>query len=780
MPSALIDYKTKDGILLKGVPRDTPESEVKARIALEREKRAIRNNQVIEDSEAAGLLDWGSLALALPFTMAREVVRASGSAATYAGSLAADLMDDAQTGSVDVRGNIDRFNKAFEEVIPSVPMTEGAQGLAGAAGEAIGGAYGAAAEMAGADPDVVAAAQSQSPQAAAELLASKYTDDPYLQIAAGAGPAAIETVLGAGVGGVAPLAARGMGSAGRMAAKLGTRTPTPPPTTAPAAAELTARGGKRLQIGGPRKAAVEGMEVDPGLRGDLGELGIPTADVPPSVAATNPRMQEILATGENINPSTIAGIKATAFGEQLLVRGQELIDKYLYTPEKTLLGDKWINDTLVMEKELYKTSKAGYAQIDKQIRQSDRIETTGTNEFFDQLIIDMGGVKNLPSSVDKVYKTFSRKVPLSSDQKSLQKVIDEYGADSQVAKAYQNDLKVTLGGDNPTVGALELKRRQLRRAMDKGEGPYNDWDYNVQKKLYRAIGNDIQANMDNIANLDAKSKTLADTYRESNKLYSKYKQVQESRQEIISNKFHKELVDIISGGIGETAKGAPKKLIQLLDLVEKPDLPSKVAPGDVMDFEPYAQLTNLRRGVVKAALSEVMVKDGPLTTLQALKKYPEARKVIFRELDAATVKRMEAYERVGTIAQRSGNQKLTQTEYRQHLGEGDRYIDKVSNIAPGAGYTLGGYAGAVVGRGIQAAAHVATSSKAVNRLLDNKKFHKFLVDAMNDNKSLSRSAREFEATKAYKEWAESLDPKTASQIGAAGGFSAWVLSKDNE
>ncbi len=780
MASTLIDYKTSDGILLTGVPRDTPESEVKARIADEREKRAVRNNQVIEERESAGLLDWGSLALALPGAMLRGAVQGVGSVATYAGALREDLLDDGELGSVDVRGRMDRFREGFEELVPPVPMTEGAKGLAGAAGEAIGGVYGTAAEMAGADPDVVEAARSESPAAAAELLASKYTDDPYLQIAAGAGPAAIETVLGAGVGAAVPMVARGLGATGRMAGKAGTRTPATPPGTAPAAAAMAARGGKRLQLGGPRKDVVEGMEVDPLLKGGLDELGIPVEDIPPSVAATNPRMQEILATGENVNPSTIAGIKATAFGEQLLVRGQELIDKYLYTPEKTLLGDKWINDTLVMEKELNTSAKKGYAEIDRNIRQSDQIETGSSNEFFDQLITDLGGVKNLPTKVKDVYDTFTRKVPATAEKIQLQKLAAEHGADSKITKAYQNEVNATLGGDNPTVGALELKRRGLRRAMDLDKGPYKDWDYDTQKKLYRAIGNDIQTHLDDFASLDPKSRTLADTYRESNKLYSKYKQVQESRLEIITGDFNRELIDAISGGIRETARGAPKKLTQLLDLVEKPDLPSKVAPGDVMDFEPYAPLTNLRRDVVKGALAEVMSKDGPLQTLQALKKYPAARKVIFRELDSATVSRMEAYERIGTIAQRSGNQKLTQTEYRQHLDEGGRIIDKVSNIAPGIGYTLAGYSGAVVGRGVQAAAHVNTSTKAVNRLLDNKKFHKFLVDAINNNPSLPKSTRLLEATKVYKDWADSLDPKTASQLGAAGGLAAWALSKDNE
>lgn len=780
MASALIDYKTKDGILLTGVPRDTPESEVKARIALEREKRAIQNNQIIEDREAAGFLDWGSLALALPGAILRGAAQGAGNVTTYARALGQDLLDDGELGSVDVRGRMEKFNKRFEEVVPPVPMTEGAQRLAATAGEAIGGVYGSAAEMAGADPDVVEAAQSESPAAAAELLASKYTDDPYLQIAAGAAPAAIETVLGAGVGAVAPLAARGVGAAGRMAAKVGTRTPATPPTTVPGAAEMVASGGKRFQMGGSRQDVVEGMEVNPNLKGDIEEMGIPVEDIPPSVAATNPRMKEILATGENINPATVAGMKATAFGEHLLVRGQELIDQYLYTPEKSLLGDKWINDTLVMEKELYDTSKSGYAKIDRQIRQSDQIETEGSNVFFDKMITDLGGVKNLPPKVKSVYDTFSRKKPATAEQKQLASMVEQYGVDNKVTKAYQNEINASLGGDNPTIGALELKRRQLRKAMDRDEGPYKDWDYDTQKKLYRAIGNDIQTHLDSIATLDTKSQTLADTYRESNRLYSKYKQVQEGRLEIITGDFNRELIDAISGGIGEAARGAPKKLIQLLDLVEKPDLPSKIAPGEVMDYKPYAPLTNLRRDVVKGALAEIMSKDGPLQTLQALKRYPAARNVVFRELDAATVKRMEAYERVGTIAQRSGNQKLTQTEYRQHLGEGNGIIDKVGNIAPGIGYTLAGYPGAVAGRGIQAAAHVNSASKAVNRLLDHKKFHKFLVDAMNNSKSVNKSSRALEATKAYKDWADSLDPKTASQLSAAGGFAAWALSKEQE
>lgn len=768
--SPFIDYETEDGIKLLDVPRDTPESEVKARIALEREQRAVRNNAIIEEKESTGLLDWGSLALALPGTVLRGAVGYAGELATYGGVLAdADPV---------VRG--EKFRKLYEETVPPIPMTEGAQRLAGTAGEAIGSLYGSAAEMAGADPDVIEAARSGSPGEAVALLTSKYTEDPYLIEGARLLTPAAEAAVGGAIGAGGTLAARGFSGA----AKGLKRQPAVPPQTAPEAATMAARGGSRLRnipAEGPRRNVIEGMEISPTLREDLDILGISAEDVPPSVAATNVRMQEILATGENVNPATLAGLKATAFGEQLLVRGQELIDKYLYTQEKTLLGQKWIDDTLVMENELHGSATSGYAKIENQVRKSDRINTPGSSQFFDDLIVDMGGtIEDLPTKVKKEYKTFGKQAPGSAEQKTLQNLIERYGPDNAITKAYQNDIKADVKSDNPTMGALELKRRQLRKAMDKDKGPYKDWDYDIQKKFYRALGEDVQNHLDNIGTLDSKTQTLADTYRESNRLYSKYKQVQESRLEVIGADFNNELVDLISGAIVKTEKGAPKKLSQLLDLVEKPDLPSRIAPGEVMDYQPHATFTEMRQAIVKNSLAQVMDKDGPLATLQALKKYPEARKVIYRELDPDTLKRMEAYERIGTVAQRSGNRKLSESEYRQHLGDGSRIIDKVSNIAPGAGYTIAGYPGAVIGRGVQAAAHVGTSMRSVNKLLDNNRFHKFLIDAINKHPSVQKSAEALENTKVYKNWVDQLDPKTNAALTASGGFAAWALSKDDE
>ena len=172
---------------------------------------------------------------------------------------------------------------------------------------------------------------------------------------------------------------------------------------------------------------------------------------------------------------------------------------------------------------------------------------------------------------DEVTAAFrpSDRVEASATKAALASIIDDLGGLEQAKKAFspeERKLMAMLGeGDEaiqPTYAMIDRLRRDMGKAIFKGQGPWADADMAAVKRFYGALADDQLAFIEQTG-----GKELADKQRAANSLFTDMYSKREELVGLFGKDLDKGLTPMIRRSISSGAKGDASSLRKMLENV---------------------------------------------------------------------------------------------------------------------------------------------------------------------------------------------------------------------
>jgi len=644
-----------------------------------------------------------------PMTMTRDIlagfgtdmlrggVQFAGNVATMAGTrvgeTVAAIAGGSMTGAIDpelsgLDENLDRFNQAFNEMVPSyTPRTEGGKLILNAV-------YGGIAEL------TTWIYGTEDPAGKAREIASRYTDDPYLQRSAMVIPAVLETVatMGAGVGlSAAKTAAMSAGrrGAGRMKDAYSKVTGKEPIPEVPV---TDAEAGRIMREGSPDEIA-KAMEIDIEIVDEMGETGVNPTEMPWSSYANNEYMQRIMSAVERYGPESDAQRRNQLIDQNLRQQGDKIIDAYNTAPEPYLLGERWELATTKYASNLAQSASEKYETVKQSVRPGDRVEAPAVVEFTNNLLDKYGKLKFLPKEYKPMVTRLQEAIKGSKELDDLYEIFGENPTNPQ-GKAEIAAAKKSARG--LTIDILMDMRDEVKLAERKRKGPYQDLTDNRLEELRGIVDSDIQLYLDEKSALLDEGLNLAQMNQAADVQWAQKKKIEEIYTEKMGGKYTNGLINIVTSSITDLAKsGNPKPYKLLMSQIREPDIEHALPIDKKPEFDSVVKLDRLQKETALSGFAGAVEQMGMYELMRELNKKPAASRPVFEDLPPKLVSTMNTIEMLGTkIEKRSlgkgpGLPSLNKGQVKERMQYPEMVFDRVASGLARLYY----YPAMVVGRG---------------------------------------------------------------------------------
>ena len=392
---------------------------------------------------------------------------------------------------------------------------------------------------------------------------------------------------------------------------------------------------------------------------------------------------------------------------------------------------------------------------------------TDLSTVSDRVLLSLSDTRdNLDVEAEKLFDAVDNSVPKGSTFEpnniiiTLNNIIEELGGTDQLSSAERKLFSMVTSGDRITYAGLMRKKREIGRAIKKGDGPFKDADNAALVKLYSAISKDQLSNVERLGGKD-----LRDNVELANGLYAKARVLDER----IKTTFGKDTLGSIAGKLRTAVEASTK--------------------GDVSGFRKLIRIIpeDLRREAVASAIGQIATSTQQgergfgfsqfSTFYSKLRKqkvaYKEVAEAIGPESSAVLRDLYEISRRVTeTRAAISTTGKANQSLIRAMTAE--RLMSKITSstmgtriirgTGAGGGALVGGPVGAMLGAGLGEMLTKAKPDqmKMISELFRNDDFKKLVEEASTGNKVSEAAVNRVANSKSYRNWAATVgieDPR---------------------
>ena len=392
---------------------------------------------------------------------------------------------------------------------------------------------------------------------------------------------------------------------------------------------------------------------------------------------------------------------------------------------------------------------------------------TDLSTVSDRVLLSLSDTRdNLDVEAEKLFDAVDNSVPKGSTFEpnniiiTLNDIIEELGGTDQLSSAERKLFSMVTSGDRITYAGLMRKKREIGRAIKKGDGPFKDADNAALVKLYSAISKDQLSNVERLGGKD-----LRDNVELANGLYAKARVLDER----IKTTFGKDTLGSIAGKLRTAVEASTK--------------------GDVSGLRKLIRIIpeDLRREAVASAIGQIATSTQQgergfgfsqfSTFYSKLRKqkvaYKEVAEAIGPESSAVLRDLYEISRRVTeTRAAISTTGKANQSLIRAMTAE--RLMSRITSstmgtriirgTGAGGGALVGGPVGAMLGAGVGEMLTKAKPDqmKMISELFRNDDFKKLVEEASTGNKVSEAAVNRVANSKSYRNWAATVgieDPR---------------------
>lgn len=290
------------------------------------------------------------------------------------------------------------------------------------------------------------------------------------------------------------------------------------------------------------------VDADPKFYQAADELGISTEPLA-SFASKNPQFVSI-ESGLASVPSSHLDVQTKAFIREAAEKADDLIERYGGTLDKGQLNVDFKRQAIEVIDDLSQQADDAYSSIAKNLPKSGRYAAPETISFIKGLSKEVGGVKELPPKLRKIFNDLTPKIKTKKGKTIT-------NAATGIPKTYGASEEVI----NPTLGKIDHLRREIGQALSKKSGAFKDAEEGLLKALYARLRTDL----DSIAKEEG-FQSISET---ASSLIVRRKQLEDNLKTLLGKDLNKSLSINVGGAVKNLAKGDIARFNKVIDAIPK-------------------------------------------------------------------------------------------------------------------------------------------------------------------------------------------------------------------
>jgi len=491
------------------------------------------------------------------------------------------------------------------------------------------------------------------------------------------------------------------------------------------------------------------IDADPEFFRAMDELNISSEPLA-SYASKNPQYRDVEMALSSI-PGSVLVPQAVNFIKETSRKADELIQQYGGTIDKAQLGLDFKADSLKNVDDLFQQADEAYSALRQVIPEASKFPAPNTVSFLE----DLASKDKLPPKFARMLnqlKTKTKKGPVRVDPVTM--------------------IPRTTGETiNPTLGRIDLIRKEIGQAINRGSGQFKDMETGLNKALYARLTRDQDAIAEGVG---GEALAISDAGKS---LVKQRKQIEDNLKTLLGKDLNQALNVNVSGAIKGLQKGEIDKFNRVMNSIPE----------------------NKRGEVALSAMNDVFKGSGvnqqSLNPTQFVKWYntinrsPSAKRALFGVLPKESKRAIDNLFKVSEGVSRALGQKVPTGRINAMFNEKTGFIRKmVGRVVPVAVAfaTKSPVASAIASNVTEQFLKQSTDgAKRASDLMGSPQFQNIIRQATKDgvieggkvSRKLESLEKNLEKTQKYQKWVEGLPTQDAFMLG--GGLLGYLFGDES-
>lgn len=513
------------------------------------------------------------------------------------------------------------------------------------------------------------------------------------------------------------------------------------------AEEGLAQVTETIKTGSPEDVA-RVIEPDPEFFKAADELNINVEPLA-SFGSQNPQFRAVEQGLASI-PASQLDAQGKAFIGEVSQKADNLITEYGGTLDKAELSDRFRSESISAIDDLAIKADDLYETLSVKIPASSRIEAPNTVNFILQKAQDLGGRKELPPVLNRVLRQLETK-----EKVGVSKIIKVTG------KPFPGEVDRTI----PTYGRLNLTRREIGQAINRGTGPFKDQETGLLKAIYSRLRQDQDVVAGNFGATD-----VADS---ANGLIRQRKHLEDNLAKLLGKDLEGSILPKVGQALKRLSKGDIQKWDSLMGRIPKP----------------------IRQEIVVTSLNDIFKGTGVQAQalnptqftkfMDDLDRSPATKNRLLKELPPESIKALENLRTVSKGISIALQDRIPTGRIAAFFEDNDGFLRRMMGKALVLGITAkaGPLAASAASEFINQSTDGAKTAAAV---LSSTQFQNIIRTAVRDgvtegaeiSNKLKKSENAFEKSKLFNRWSKALSEDDRAKLASVGTIT--YLLKDQE
>lgn len=503
-----------------------------------------------------------------------------------------------------------------------------------------------------------------------------------------------------------------------------------------------------IKTGSPEDIA-RVIQPDPEFFKAVDELNINIEPLA-SFGSQNPQFRAVEQGLASI-PASQLDVQGKAFIGEVSQKADNLITEYGGTLDKAELSDRFRSESLSTIDDLGVKADDLYETLSVKIPASSRVEAPNTVDFILQKARDLGGRQELPAVMNRILRQLEVK----------EKIGPSKITEPITGKPIPGKITRTL----PTYERLNLTRRAIGQAINRGTGPFKDQETGLLKALYSRLRQDQDVVAGNFGATD-----ISDS---ANSIVRQRKHLEDNLAKLLGKDLEGSILPKVGQALKRLSKGDIQKWDSLMGRIPK----------------------SIRQEIVVTSLNDIFkgagVQAQSLNPTQFTKfmddidRSPAIKNRLFKELPPESIKALENLRTVSKGISIALQDRIPTGRVAAFFEDNDGFLRRMMGKALVLGVTA--KAGPLAGSAASEFINQSTDgAKTAASVLSSTQFQKIIRTAVRDgvtegakiSDKLKKSEKAFEKSRVFDRWSKALSEDDRAKLISLGTIT--YLLKDQE
>ena len=496
------------------------------------------------------------------------------------------------------------------------------------------------------------------------------------------------------------------------------------------------------------------IDADPEFFRAADELGVSTEPLA-SFASRNPQFRDVEQALATV-PGNVLDPQAKAFIGEVSQKADNIIEQYGGTLDKAQLGLDFKSDSLKVVDNLFQQADDTYSSLRTLIPEQSRFAVPSAVAFLE----DLASKDKLPPKFARILKQLK---PKTTKTRGVR------GVNPATGQRFDTGVEEVI---NPTLGRIDLTRKEIGQAIGKGSGSFKDVETGLNKALYAKLTKDQDAIA---ASVGGEALSVSDTGKA---LVKQRKQIEDNLVTLYGKNLNQALNVNVSGAIKGLQKGEVDKFADIMNAIPK-EKRGEVALSAMNDVFKGSGVNQSQLGPTQ------FVK-----WYQTINRSPAAKRALFNALPKDSRKAIDNLFEVSRGISRALGQKTPTGRINAMFNNETGFVRKMIRgvAAPLVGISTGSpVVSALASNATEQFLKQSTDgARMASDLMASPQFQSVIrqsvkegvIDGNKASKQLMSAERKLSKTKLYQQWSETLGKEDRALL--TGGLTGYLFGQNQE